>query len=406
MVERKDYLDQLLLWKDQNIIKVLTGIRRSGKSTILKLFQQYLMQNGIDQNQIISINFEEMEYEELLDYKKLYQYIKERFVENKRMYIFLDEIQNVPFYEKVVDSLHVKENIDIYITGSNSYIFSGQLATSLSGRYIEISVLPLSFKEYYSTINEDKETAFQNYMKIGGFPYIHQYQLREEQINMYMEGIYNTVLVKDIEERINRKNYEVNPKSVTDVALLKSISKYLSSVIGSPISIRSIANYFKSNERKISPNTVSGYVDALCEAYLYYPIEAMDIAGKELLKSNKKYYIVDMGIRNFILPKQTYDLGFTIENIVYLELLRRKYIINVGRSGNAEVDFIVKRDGVYTYFQVTASMVEESTFNREIKPLKQIQDNYEKIILTLDRFTLGNYDGIKVINVIDWLLGL
>lgn len=404
MIKRKEYLDQLLLWKDQNIIKVLTGIRRSGKSTILKLFQQHLLNNGIEQAQIISINFEEMEYEELLDYKKLYLYIKDRLIEDKMMYIFLDEIQNVSFYEKVVDSLHVKENIDIYITGSNSYIFSGQLATYLSGRYIEISVLPLSFKEYYLTTNADKEVAFQNYMKIGGFPYINQVGLQEEQMNMYMEGIYNTVLVKDIEERINRKNYEINTKSVTDVALLKSISKYLSSVIGSPVSIRSIANYFKSNERKTSPNTVSGYVDALCEAYLYYPVEAMDITGKEVLKSNKKYYIVDMGIRNFILPKQFYDLGFTIENIVYLELLRRKYIVNVGKSGNTEVDFIAKKDGIYTYFQVTASMVEESTFNREIRPLKQIQDNYEKIILTLDRFTLGNYDGIKVISVIDWLL--
>ena len=404
MIERKDYLDQLLSWKDQNIIKVLTGIRRSGKSTILKLFQQYLLNHGVEQSQIISINFEEMEYEELLDYKKLYQYIKIRLIEDKMMYIFLDEIQNVPYYEKVVDSLHVKENIDIYITGSNSYIFSGQLATYLSGRYIEISILPLSFKEYYSTTNFSKETAFQNYMKIGGFPYINQAGLQEEQIDIYMEGIYNTVLIKDIEERINRKNYEVNPKSITDVSLLKTISKYLSSVIGSPVSIRGITNYFKSNERKISPNTVSSYVDALCEAYLYYPVEAMDLVGKEVLKSNKKYYIVDMGIRHFILPRQAYDLGFTIENIVYLELLRRKYMVNVGKHGNNEVDFIARKNGIYTYFQVSASLIEKTTFNREIRPLEQIQDNYEKIILTLDSFTLGNYDGIKVLNVIDWLL--
>lgn len=308
MIERKEYLKQLLSWKDQSIIKVLTGIRRCGKSTILKLYQEYLLNNGIDPSQIISINFEELEYEDLQDYKKLYQYIKDRLVENKMMYIFLDEIQNVPSYEKVVDSLHVKENIDIYITGSNSYIFSGQLATYLSGRYIEIPVLPLSFKEVYNP-QTNKEEAFQKYIKTGGFPYINQIQLLNEQIDMYLEGIYNTVIVKDIEERINRKN----SKSVTDIALLKAISKYLSSVVGSPVSIRSITNYFKSNERTTSPNTISNYVEALCESYLYYPVEVMDVSGKEVLKSNKKYYIVDPGIRNYILPKQFYDLGFTIE---------------------------------------------------------------------------------------------
>lgn len=399
MIERKEYLKQLLSWKDQSIIKVLTGIRRCGKSTILKLYQEYLLNNGIDPSQIISINFEELEYEDLQDYKKLYQYIKDRLVENKMMYIFLDEIQNVPSYEKVVDSLHIKENIDIYITGSNSYIFSGQLATYLSGRYIEIPVLPLSFKEVYNP-QTNKEEAFQKYIKTGGFPYLHQIQLLNEQIDMYLEGIYNTVIVKDIEERINRKN----SKSVTDIALLKAISKYLSSVVGSPVSIRSITNYFKSNERTTSPNTISNYVEALCESYLYYPVEVMDVSGKEVLKSNKKYYIVDPGIRNYILPKQFYDLGFTIENIVYLELLRRRYNVNIGRNGRTEVDFIAKRNDVYTYIQVTASLVDENTFNREIRPLKQIKDNYEKVILTLDRYTLGNYEGIKVINIIDWLL--
>lgn len=399
MIERKEYLKQLLSWKDQSIIKVLTGIRRCGKSTILKLYQEYLLNNGIDPSQIISINFEELEYEDLQDYKKLYQYIKDRLVENKMMYIFLDEIQNVPSYEKVVDSLHVKENIDIYITGSNSYIFSGQLATYLSGRYIEIPILPLSFKEVYNP-QTDKEEAFQKYMKTGGFPYINQIQLLNEQIDMYLEGIYNTVIVKDIEERINRKN----SKSVTDIALLKAISKYLSSVVGSPVSIRSITNYFKSNERTTSPNTISNYVEALCESYLYYPVEVMDVSGKEVLKSNKKYYIVDPGIRNYILPKQFYDLGFTIENIVYLELLRRRYNVNIGRNGRTEVDFIAKKNDVYTYIQVTASLVDENTFNREIRPLQQIEDNYEKIILTLDRYTLGNYEGIKVINIVDWLL--
>lgn len=275
------------------------------------------------------------------------------------MYIFLDEIQNVPSYEKVVDSLYLKENTDIYVAKSTAHMVSKQLVTSLNNQYIEIPILPLSFKEVYNP-QTDKEEAFQKYMKTGGFPYINQIQLQNEQIDMYLEGIYNTVIVKDIEERINRKN----SKNVTDIALLKAISKYLSSVVGSPVSIRSITNYFKSNERKTSPNTIS----------------------------------------NYILPKQFYDLGFTIENIVYLELLRRKYNVNIGRSGRTEVDFIAKRNDVYTYIQVTASLVDENTFNREIRPLKQIEDNYEKIILTLDRYTLGNYEGIKVINIVDWLL--
>lgn len=401
MIDRKEYLDTLLSWKDQKVIKVITGIRRCGKSTLLKMFQELLIKDGNEPRQIISINFEEMENDNLLNYQELYKYIKERIIENKKMYIFLDEIQNVQFYEKVVDSLYVKDNIDIYMTGSNSYLFSGQLATYLSGRYIEISILPLSFKEFYSVTNNDKEAAFKRYMDIGGFPFINQGSLNDNQLNMYMEGIYNTVIVKDIEERLNRKETNGN---VTDVALLKSISKYLSSVIGSPVSIRSIANYFISNERKISPNTVSSYIDALCESYLFYKVDTMNITGKEVLKSNKKYYIVDTGIRNYILPRQTYDLGFTIENIVYLELLRRDYIVNVGKVNNYEIDFIAKKDKAYTYFQVTASMIDENTFKREIRPLQNINDNYKKIILTLDRFTPGNYEGIEVINVIDWLL--
>ena len=267
MIERREYLNQLISWKNQKIIKVLTGVKGCGKSTILKLFQEYLLENGIDQSQIISINFDNLEYEELLDYHKLYQYIKDSLIENKMMYIFLDEIQNVPSYEKVVDSLYVKENIDIYIVRSTKHPI-----THLNSQYIEIHVLPLSFKEVYKP-GTDKEEAFQKYMKTGGFPYINQIQLNNEQIDIYLEGIYNTVIIKDI--------------------------------------------------------------DALCESYLYYPVEVMDISGKEALKSNKKYYIVDSGIQNCILSKQSYDLGFTIKNIVYLELLRRRYIVNIGRSGLA-----------------------------------------------------------------------
>lgn len=332
MIERKEYLNQLLSWKNQNIITVLTGVRGCGKTTIIKMYQEYLLNNGVNQSQIISINFDDLEYEELLDYHKLYLYIKDRLVENKMMYIFLDEIQNVPSYGKVVDSLYVKENIDIYIVRSTKHPI-----THLNNPYIEIHVLPLSFKEVYKP-GTNKEEAFQKYMKTGDFPYINQIQLDKGQIDMYLEGINNTVIVKDMET-----------------------------------------------------------------SYLYFPVEVMDISGKEVLKSNKKYYVVDPGILNYILPKQSYDLEFMIENIVYLELLRRRYIVNIGRSGLAMVDFIAKRNDVYTYIQITASLVDKNTFNREIRPLKLIEDNYEKIILTLDRYTLGNYDGIKVINLIDWL---
>lgn len=405
MIERKEYLEQLDFWKNKNIIKVITGIRRSGKSTLLRMYQERLMAQNIRLEQIISINFEDMDFEELLDYRNLYQYIKERIIPNTDMYIFLDEIQKVDKYENVVDSLFIKENIDVYITGSSSYLFSGQLATHLRGRYIEISVLPLSFKEFSSLLKSDKNQTFQKYMEVGGFPYLQNIYDHKEQTHMYIEGIYNTVLLKDIEERINRKEKTTRNSKVTDVALLKSISKYLSSVIGSQVSLRNITNYLISNERRVSPNTVSDYINALCDSYLYYPVESMDISGKELLKSNKKYYIVDLGIRNYILPKKRYDLGFTIENIVYFELLRRGYEVYIGKgSKKTEVDFITRKNNEYTYFQVTASMIEESTFQREIRPLESIQDNYEKIILTLDDYSIGNYNGIKVINVIDWLL--
>lgn len=404
MIERKEYLNQLESWKDKQIIKVITGIRRCGKSTLLRQFQDRLIKNGVSQTQIISINFEDMQFEDLLDYKNLYKYIQDQIIENVKMYIFLDEVQKVDQYENVVDSLFINELMDVYIAGSNSYIFSGQLATHLRGRYIELSIFPLSFKEYFHFKNEDKSRAFANYMKTGGFPYLLNIDDTSEQLNMYVEGIYNTVLIKDIEDRLNRKHKLSSNSSLTDVALLKSISKYLASVIGSPVSIRGIANYLISNKRKVSPNTVSDYMTSLCESYLYYPVEPMDISSKELLKSNRKYYIVDLGIRSYVLPKKRYDLGFSIENIVYFELHRRGYEIYIGKNKNQEVDFIAKKNNEYTYFQVTASMVEESTFEREITPLRDIKDNYQKIVLTLDEFTVGDYEGIKVINVIDWLL--
>lgn len=404
MVERKEYLQKLWSWKDEQVIKVVTGIRRCGKSTLLKQYQNTLKSAGVTEEQIISINFEELENEPLLDYKSLYQYIKERLCEDKMTYIFLDEIQKVTSFEKVVDSLHVKENIDIYITGSNAYMLSGDLATLLTGRYVEISMLPLSFKEYVEITGILKEQAFSEYMKTGGFPYIAVMDRTDEKVEIYLEGIYNTVIVRDIEDRQSRKEMNCGKRKITDITLLKTIARYLASVIGSPISIKSITNYLISSGRKVSANTVSDYVDALTESFIFYSVDRFDIVGKQLLKVNKKLYMVDLGLRNHILPRKRYDLGFSIENIVFFELLRRGNKVNIGKYGATEVDFVAQKQGVIVYYQVTADMTAEETFEREMRPLQEIKDNYEKIVLTLDQFSLGNYDGIKVINVIDWLL--
>jgi predicted AAA+ superfamily ATPase len=405
LVERKEYLDQLFSWKDEDVIKVVTGIRRCGKSTLLLQFQKRLKENGITDDQIVSINFEELEYEELLDYKKLYQYLKEHLTEGKTTYIFLDEIQKVQSFEKVVDSLYVKKNVDLYITGSNSYMLSGDLATLLTGRYVEIKMLPLSFKEFTLMTGLAPENGFGEYLRNGGMPYIATMNRSDEKVDAYLEGIYNTVIVKDIEDRQMRKEKDSSKRKITDIALLKTIAKYLASVIGNPVSIRSITDYLISSGRKISPNTVGDYVEALTESFIFYPAERFDIVGKQLLKVNKKIYIVDLGLRNHILPRKNYDLGFSLENIVYFELLRRGYRVNIGKVGNTEVDFVAEKHGVYKYFQVTADMTAKETFEREMRPLENIRDNYEKIILTTDHLTIGNYNGIQVINLVDWLLG-
>ena len=404
MVRRKEYLEKLIGWKDDDVIKVVTGIRRCGKSTLLMQYQDYLKSIGIEENQIIAVNFEELEYEELCDYKKLYAYIKDRLVADKITYIFLDEIQKVPSFEKVVDSLYVKPNIDIYITGSNAYMLSGDLATLLTGRYVEISMLPLSFNEYMQLSDKDKESAFADYIKYGGLPFVATMDRTDDKVDTYLEGIYNTVIVKDIEDRQKRQESNSDKRKINDIPMLKTIAKYLSSVIGSPVSLRGITNYLVSSGRKISANTVSNYVDALIESFIFYPAERFDIVGKQLLKANKKYYMVDLGIRNHILPRKYYDLGFSVENIVFFELLRRGCKVTIGKYQENEVDFVAEKRGEFTYIQVTADMVSESTFDREMKPLYAIQDNYEKIVLTLDKLTVGNYDGIKVVNVIDWLL--
>ena len=404
MVERREYLNRLIKWKDEQVIKVVTGIRRCGKSTLLLQYQDKLKASGVSDERIISINFEELEHEELQDYKKLYSYLKERLCKDQKTYIFLDEIQKVPSFEKVVDSLYVKPNVDIYITGSNACMLSGDLATILTGRYIEIKMLPLSFKEFLEITGMDQERGLAEYMNDGGLPYIAVMDRSPEKIEAYLEGIYNTVIVKDIEDRQARKETDPSKRKITDILLLKTIAKYLASVVGNPVSIKSITDYLTSTGRKISANTVADYVEALTESFIFYPAERFDIVGKQILKTNGKLYIVDLGLRNHILPRVHYDLGFSLENIVYFELLRRGYRVLIGKAGKAEVDFVAEKNRTYIYFQVTADMTAKETFERELRPLVNIKDNYEKIVLTADRLTMGNYNGIQVKYLPDWLL--
>lgn len=407
MVERLEYLETLKMWREEKVIKVVTGIRRCGKSTLLTMYRDHLLETGVQQDQIVFINFEDMDFEELQDYKKLYSYLKEKLRKDRYTYIFLDEVQKVEGFEKVVDSLYIKDNVDIYITGSNSNLLSGELATLLSGRYIEISMLPLSFAEYCQlNSGTDNDTLFAEYMQNGGMPYISVMDRNREKSDMYLEGIYNTIIINDIEERQKRRESDPTKRKVTDIALLKNIAKFLAGSVGSLISVKSISDYIVSTGRKVSANTVADYIEALTESFVFYPVERYDVLGKQLLKTNQKYYIVDMGIRRHLLPRKNYDLGFSLENIVYLELLRRSYKVNIGKVGLTEVDFVAEKNDRIWYYQVTASLTDENTFHREITPLRNISDNYAKTIITLDRFTLGDYDGIEVVNAVDWLLNV
>lgn len=396
MIYRGRYLKELLYWRDKQVIKVITGIRRCGKSTMFSLFIDELLKDGVETGQIIRINLEDMAYEELLDYHKLYSYVKERLQSGKKTYIFLDEIQNCPEFERAVDSLFIQPDTDIYITGSNAFMLSGELATLLSGRYVTISMHPLSFMEYYSVFeNMAKEQAFQEYMKYGGFPYITRLSGNEESVRQYLEGIYNTILVKDV----------ANREKISDLTILESIVRTLASSIGSPISTKKIADTLLSNGRKISVNTVDRYVRALVDSYIFYKVDRYDIKGRQFLKSFGKYYIADTGLRRLLNAESASDLGHLIENIVYLELKRRYLRVNIGKVAEYEVDFVVENVDELAYYQVSASVLDERTKERELRPLQKIRDNHPKVLLTLDVIGKNaNYDGIRQYNLIDWLL--
>ena len=398
MIERKEYLDQLIESREKNIIKVVTGVRRCGKSTLLQLYINFLKEEGVTDDQIISVNLEDLEYEDLLDYKVLHKYISEHLVKDKYTYVFIDEIQNCKGFEKAVDSLYIKPKVDLYITGSNAYMLSGELATLLSGRYITVEMLPLSFKEYcIFQEGNDKSLGenFNDYLRFGSFPYIAQFEQKEGLITQAITGIYTSILLKDVAKR----------EGITDVALLENIVRFVAGNIGSPISTKRISDYINSAGRRISVNTVDSYLRALTDSYIFYKAERYDVKGKQLLKTLGKYYIVDTGLRNMLLSSAESDIGHLIENIVYLELLRRGFRVNIGKMQESEIDFVASDINGSIYYQVAASVIDKDTLERELAPLKKISNNHPKILLTLDEVGADqNYEGIKQINLLKWLM--
>ncbi len=397
-IKRENYLSILKNFKDKQIIKVITGIRRCGKSTLLELFQEYLKENGVLNEQIVSINFENADYEELQDRKKLHEYLKSKLIKNKKTYIFLDEVQNVYQFEKTVDSLFINKDVDLYITGSNAYLLSSELATLLTGRYIEVKMLPLSFKEYMSTFEDktDISKKFRNYLRYSSFPQsIELYNINSDNIDMFLDGIYNTILFKDVMKR----------KGITDKSVLERVTKYLYNNIGNKTSMKNISDNIEGLERNSSYNTVSNYVEALIDSYMVYKVNRYDIKGKEYLKTQEKYYAIDIGLRYYMLGQSSgRDMGHILENVVYLELLRRGYKVYIGKIDDLEVDFVAKNSEDTIYYQVALTTRDENTLERELIPLKKINDNYPKYILTMDDDLDADFDGIKKINVIDWLL--
>ncbi len=393
MVQRKQYMEKLKRMKDKKIIKVITGIRRCGKSTMLLMFRSYLKECGIEDNQIISINFEDVTNEHLLDYRKLHDYVTKQLIPDKMNYVFLDEIQNVPQFQKAVDSLFIKDDVDVYITGSNAQMLSGELATLLSGRYIEISMLPLSFAEYYELVGGDQRDAWNSYFKNGGFPYAAV--IEDEDIRRdYLMGIYNTVLLKDVVAR----------KRINDIHLLESVIKFIFDNIGNIVSSKKIADSLTCYGRKTTSVTVENYIEALTSAFILYKANRYDVKGKQHLKSLEKYYLVDLGLRRMLLGDKNTDIGHILENIVYLELLRRGYTVDIGKVDGKEIDFIAMLGSDKVYYQVSATILDPATFEREIAPLKKVADHYPKFIISMDELPMDE-DGIKQINIVDFLLG-
>lgn len=394
-IERTTYLNKLLAFKDKELIKVITGIRRCGKSTLMQIYRDWLLQNGVEENQIVYVNFEDFDYYELRDPSQLYQYIKPLIVCNKMTYIFFDEIQHVKDFPDVVNSLNLKPNVDLYLTGSNAYMLSSEIATLLSGRYVEIAMLPLSFKEYVTACSreDDLSQAYRQYITRSSFPYTLGLTSAAE-VNDYLNAVYNTIVVKDIMTR----------KKLQDVMMLESVIRFAADNIGNLLSTKRIADIMTADGRKIDQKTVEKYLSALCETFFVYEAKRYNIKGKQLLKTLGKYYLVDLGIRRMLLGSRSFDAGRMLENVVYLELLHRQKQVYIGKVNDLEVDFVaIDQEGI-TYYQVAATVRDESTLTRELASLQQINDQYPKYILTLDDDPSADYNGIKRINALEWLM--
>lgn len=394
MIERPNYLQELISFKEKDLIKIVTGIRRCGKSTLFDLYIEYLLANGVNKNQIIRMNLEEYEFNDIVDYNDLCNYVNSKLVIDKMNYVFIDEVQRVIDFQKACDSLYIKKNIDLYITGSNSKLLSGELATLLSGRYVEIKMLPLSFKEYISYVGEvDIQKKYVDYITKSSFPYTLKLDSTKD-IRMYLDGLYNTVIVNDIAER----------KDISDIGMLKDVIKFMFDNVGNLCSSTSIANTMTSNGRKISVPTIEKYLEALVESFVLYKVSRYDIKGKNYLTTGSKYYLSDIGLRYYLLGSKNTDEGHILENIVYLELLRRGYEVYVGKNDDTEVDFVAVNERGEEYYQVSYTVKDEKILERELKPLDNINDHNPKFLLTTDYTPYTSHNGIKQINVLDWLL--
>jgi predicted AAA+ superfamily ATPase len=395
MIPRLEYLTKLFGFKDKQLIKIVTGVRRCGKSTLFELYQTELIKSGVHNTQIHSINLEDPAYAELLDWQKLYDYLNERLIPEKQNYIFIDEIQNVTDFEKAADGLFIKKNVDLYLTGSNSKMQSGQWATLLSGRYVEIHMLPLSFKEYHSVaFTGNIEDTFRNYLENSSFPYSLQLGGDKKQIRDYLGGIYNTIVLKDVVEN----------KKIRDISRLENVIKFISDNVGNLTTIKKISDTMTSDGIKILPLTIENYLDAFRNSYILYKISRYDVKGKKLLQTLDKYYLVDIGLRYYLLGDRKADRGHILENIVYLELLRRGYKIYIGKVADKEVDFVVEGVDGTEYYQVADSIADEKNLERELAPLNAIKDHNPKFILTRDFDPKTSHNGIKQLNIFDWLL--
>lgn len=405
LINRPEYLNQLIQNRDVDLVKIVTGIRRCGKSSLLDLFHEYLSDNGVPDTHIIHMNLESLRYRHLSDYLAFYDFVSGQIPKSGKSYLIFDELQEVAHWEKAIESFRLDFDVDIYITGSNAYLLSTEFSTFLSGRYVEIKMLPLSFKEFLDFYKfEDALTMdekFQKYLQFGGMPILREYQFNEARANQALEGIYATVVLRDILQRNNQ----------TDQDTLQKIMLFLCSNIGCITSPNNIGNILSqegniqgAKGKNIAGKTVDKYISMLRSAFIFYPVGRYDVKGRQLLKTLGKNYIIDMGFRNMLLGYRDADRGHIIENIVFLELIRRDYRVYIGKVGETEVDFVAEKPDDKLYIQVTESMQSSETRERELRPLRMISDNYEKIVLSMDRNFINSYDGIKSLNLIDWLL--